>query len=325
VRRLGVAQRRADDRRVGGVSRSGRPGASAGRIALVLGSGGFRGPAHIGVLARLRELGVPVHAMIGCSVGSLVTAYYAAVGLPVEDLLEFAFGTGALGVLSHALALRFERRGTRFLGRWAEPVRRRLELLERHDFRNLHHGVQTIGFLMHDRRRGERIFAVTGRERGFSLSEAVRASSRLPFLFPPLVKQVDGLARRLVDGAFSAPSPVIHAVAAPISATHVIAVDLTGSRRRARHSELRRWKTLLGDRLAVVRPRTGPRLGLWGGARSTRAWFEAGRQAIGPAEAARLRAWLVPGAAAQPVPAAEAERAAPAVSPEADGVLGATD
>ena len=290
------------------------PGAArAGRIALVLGSGGFRGPAHIGVLARLGELGVPIHAMIGCSVGSLISAYYAAVGLPVEDLLEFAFGTSALAVLAHAVALRLHSRAPGLLGRLSEDVKRRLDLLGRSDFRTLHHGVEQIGFLMHDRRRGERIFAVTGRERGFSLSEAVRASSRLPLLFPPLRKEVEGLERSLVDGAFSAPSPVIHAVAAPVSATHVIVVDLTGSRRRARHSEIGRWQRLLQDRLMIFRPRPGPRIGLWGSARSVRAWYEAGKRAVGAAEAERLRAWVAPCAGMR------RERQAHPVAPERSG------
>ncbi|HEU4400651.1 MAG TPA: patatin-like phospholipase family protein [Candidatus Polarisedimenticolia bacterium] len=283
------------------------------RIALVLGSGGFRGPAHIGVLSRLKELRVPVHAMVGCSVGSLITAYHAAVGMPVEDLLEYAFRTDALGVLSHALSMRLGSRGGRFLERWERPVLRRLELLDRSDFRRLHHGVQKVGFLSYDQRRGERIFAVTGQERGFTLSEAVRASCRLPVLFPPLRKEVDGLERRLVDGALSAPSPVIHAVAAPISATHVIVVDLTGSRRRARGSELGRWQRLLGDRLVVLRPRAGIHLGLWGDSRSARAWYEAGRQGIGPSEAQRMRAWL--GAEAAPETPRTMEGGRPRVPP----------
>jgi len=262
------------------------------RIALVLGSGGFRGPAHVGVLSRLQELRIPVYAMVGCSVGSLIAAYYAAVGLTVDDLLGHALGTNALGVLSHSLSLWLGADRTRLLRRWAGPVRARLELLDRRDFRRLHHGVQMVGFLMHDLRRGERIFAVTGRERGFSLSEAVRASSRLPVLFPSLRKEVEGLERRLVDGAFSAPSPVIHAVAAPVSATHVIAVDLTGSRRRAQRSELGRWQALLGDRLMVLRPRPATSLASWGSALGARAWYESGRRIFGAAEVEQLRRWL---------------------------------
>ncbi len=262
------------------------------RIAVVLGSGGFRGPAHVGVLSRLHELRIPLYAMVGCSVGSLIAAYYAAVGLTVDDLLEHALETNALGVLAHALSLWLGPMRTRGLRRWTEPVRARLALLDQRDFRHLHHGVQKIGFLMHDRRRGERIFAVTGRERGFGLSEAVRASSRLPLVFPPLRKEVEGLERLLVDGAFSAPSPVIHAVAAPISASHVIAVDLTGSRRRAQRSELGRWQELLGDRLLVLRPRPRRSLAAWGSPTSARVWFEAGRRIVGASEADRLRRWM---------------------------------
>jgi len=274
------------------MTKNNRPTHGPRRIALVLGSGGFRGPAHVGVLSRLQELHIPVYAIVGCSVGSLIAAYYAAVGLTIDDLLGHALGTNALGVLSHSLSLWLGEKRTRLLRRWAGPVQARLALLDHHDFRRLHHGVQMIGFLMHDRRRGERIFAVTGRERGFSLSEAVRASSRLPIAFPPLRKEVDGLERRLIDGALSAPSPVIHAVAAPVSATHVIAVDLTGSRRRARGSELGRWQALLGDRLMVLRPRPLPTLAPWGSALGARAWYECGRRVVGAAEEDRLRRWL---------------------------------
>jgi NTE family protein len=271
--------------------KSGRPAIAGQRTAIVLGSGGFRGPAHVGVLARLEELRVPLDAMIGCSVGSLITAYYAAAGRTIDDLLRFALETNARRVLAHALALHSPRLGRGVVRRWAAPVQDLLAVLDGHDFRHLHHGVRMIGFLMHDQRRGERIFAVTGRERGFRLAEAVRASSRLPILFPPLRKEVDGLERVLVDGAFSAPSPVVHAVAAPVSATHVIAVDLSGSRRRARLSELDRWQTLLGDRLMVLRPRAARSIVGWGTVLGARAWYEAGRNAIGDAEIARLRHW----------------------------------
>ena len=273
------------------MTKSGRPATAGQRTAIVLGSGGFRGPAHVGVLSRLVELRVPLYAMVGCSVGSLITAYYAAAGRTVEQLLQFALETNAKRVLAHALSMRSERLGRRLVRRWAEPVHDLLAVLDGHDFRRLHHGVRMIGFLMHDRRRGERIFAVTGCERGFRLSEAVRASSRLPILFPPLRKEVDGLERVLVDGAFAAPSPVVHAVAAPVSATHVIAVDLSGSRRRARLSELDRWQTLLGDRLMVLRPRPESTLTGWGTILGARTWYEAGRDVIGESEVDRLRRW----------------------------------
>ena len=55
------------------------------RIGLVLSGGGARGAAHIGVLKVLQELRIPIHAIAGTSMGSLVGGGYAA-GLPAEEL-----------------------------------------------------------------------------------------------------------------------------------------------------------------------------------------------------------------------------------------------
>lgn len=46
-------------------------------VALVLGSGGFRGSAHIGVLEVLEEHNIPIHLIVGSSAGSFVGAMYA--------------------------------------------------------------------------------------------------------------------------------------------------------------------------------------------------------------------------------------------------------
>lgn len=50
------------------------------QIALVLGSGGARGYAHLGVLQVLRQAGVPVNLIVGASVGSIVGSLYADHG-----------------------------------------------------------------------------------------------------------------------------------------------------------------------------------------------------------------------------------------------------
>ncbi|MGK9452281.1 patatin-like phospholipase family protein [Acidithiobacillus caldus] len=42
-----------------------------GGIALVLGVGGARGLAHMGVLQALDELRIPVRAVVGASIGAL--------------------------------------------------------------------------------------------------------------------------------------------------------------------------------------------------------------------------------------------------------------
>ena len=55
------------------------------RLGLALGSGGARGWCHIGVLQRLREIGVEPDVVAGCSMGALVGAAWAAGRL---DALE---------------------------------------------------------------------------------------------------------------------------------------------------------------------------------------------------------------------------------------------
>lgn len=60
------------------------------KISLVLGSGGPRGWAHIGVIQELEARGHEIAAISGCSVGSLVGGVYAAGKLPefTEWLLQ---------------------------------------------------------------------------------------------------------------------------------------------------------------------------------------------------------------------------------------------
>jgi NTE family protein len=47
------------------------------RLALVLGGGGARGMAHIGVLEEFERVGIPIDLIVGCSAGSIVGALYA--------------------------------------------------------------------------------------------------------------------------------------------------------------------------------------------------------------------------------------------------------
>jgi NTE family protein len=69
---------------VGWASAAAAPAAGP-RIGLVLSGGGARGSAHIGVLKVLEELRIPIHAVAGTSMGSLVGGGYAA-GLTAEEL-----------------------------------------------------------------------------------------------------------------------------------------------------------------------------------------------------------------------------------------------
>ncbi|MEJ2256141.1 MAG: patatin-like phospholipase family protein, partial [Woeseiaceae bacterium] len=48
------------------------------RVGLVLGGGGARGAAHIGVLRELERLRVPIDAIAGTSMGAIVGGLYAS-------------------------------------------------------------------------------------------------------------------------------------------------------------------------------------------------------------------------------------------------------
>lgn len=47
------------------------------RVVLVLGSGGARGYAHLGVIRALEEAHIPIDAVVGASAGSIIAALYA--------------------------------------------------------------------------------------------------------------------------------------------------------------------------------------------------------------------------------------------------------
>lgn len=79
------------------------------KISLVLGSGGARGLAHIGVLRALEERGYSIRSISGCSMGALVGGAYAAGKLDAYEawarkidrrgifsLLDFSLGHGGL-------------------------------------------------------------------------------------------------------------------------------------------------------------------------------------------------------------------------------------
>jgi NTE family protein len=65
------------------------------RVALVLGSGGPRGYAHLGVIKVLEEAGVEVDLVVGSSVGALVGAFWA-FGYNADQLDQIAQSGGPL-------------------------------------------------------------------------------------------------------------------------------------------------------------------------------------------------------------------------------------
>jgi NTE family protein len=65
------------------------------RVALVLGSGGPRGYAHIGVMKVLEEAGIKYDLVVGSSVGSLIGAFWAD-GRDASEIDEIASSGGPL-------------------------------------------------------------------------------------------------------------------------------------------------------------------------------------------------------------------------------------
>jgi NTE family protein len=88
---------------------SAAPSVPTGRptVALVLGGGGLRGFAHVGVLRALEEAGIRPGIVVGTSAGSVVGAAYAsgmsaaqiesaALNLKVSSLLDFTWSSGGI-------------------------------------------------------------------------------------------------------------------------------------------------------------------------------------------------------------------------------------
>lgn len=179
------------------------------RVALVLGGGGARGFAHVGVLRVLEEARVPVELVVGTSVGSLVGALYAgrtnsyelealARGLDRDDFFDFSlapalFGTGL------ASGDRLER-----------FVRDRAGVERIEQLRIPFAAVAT------DLATGEAVVLRAG-----DVARAVRASSAIPGVFEPV--EQDG--RLLVDGGVARNLPV--GIARELGADVVIAVDVS--------------------------------------------------------------------------------------------------
>ncbi len=206
-----------------------------GRVALVLSGGGAKGMAHVGAIAALEARGIRPDLIVGTSMGAVVGALYASG----HDARE-------LDSLARVLPLAEAFRGYRpdppavFAARppltvWAEeggrlqlqastvsvPLINRLlvtELLAANlaagsDFDRLPIPFRAVAA---DLLTG----AVVVFRRG-GLAEAVRASSSIPIVFPPVM--IDG--RPLVDGGIAANVPV--AVARAEGAARVIVVDVS--------------------------------------------------------------------------------------------------
>jgi NTE family protein len=264
------------------IGRSGREDAgSALRVGVVLSGGGLRGAGHVGVLQQLVAHEIPIHVIVGSSAGAIIAAYYAAVGLTLDELIGDAEGFRGRHLLLHSLNVRLQHRLDRVLKRFSGLIPARLEQLEHASFDRLHHGVRAIGIVCHDRKSGRPCYFGTGCEQGVRVSDVVRASASIPYLFPSI--RVDCGRERLLltDGGVSDCLPIAFASRPPLSATHLIVSDCRWLAAHAPDSD---------DRLVYVRPRLFTTGTLW--APSTlRAAVRQGAAAVTDEILERLRGW----------------------------------
>lgn len=209
-----------------GISRSHQSGAdSTVRVAVVLSGGGLRGAGHIGVLQQLVAHGIPIDIIVGSSAGAVVAAYYAAVGLTLDELICDAREFRGRHLLAHSLNVHLGHRLNRLLSGASGLIPTRLEQLECATFDRLYHGIRGLGVVCHDLKSGGPRYFSTGCDRGVSVSDVVRASASIPYLFPSVPVQCDEERLRLTDGGISDCLPIAFAQRPPLSATHVIVSD----------------------------------------------------------------------------------------------------
>ena len=171
----------------------GKPRRKAHKIALVLGGGGLKGFAHIGVFRALNEMGIVPPVVAGTSIGALIGAAYAR-GMPISEMADRAralqrrdlFRLNRMGMLlerQHSPAIYLE-----------EPLRNVVKAVsteKRFDQLKTTLLVNTV-----DISRGTQLVWGLPGLRHVSVADAVYASCALPGFYPP--GNIDG--RLCVDG-----------------------------------------------------------------------------------------------------------------------------
>ena len=193
----------------------------------MLSGGGLRGASHVGVLQQLIENDVTIDVIVGSSAGAVIAAYYAAVGLTVDELIRDAARFRGRHLLAHSLNVRLHGRLAGALTWLSGVIPYRLAQLEHASFERLHHGLRGIGVVCHDVLSGRPCYFATGQHRGVRLGDVVRASASIPYLFPPIAVECldDRTTLHLTDGGLSDCLPVAFARRPPLGATHLVVSD----------------------------------------------------------------------------------------------------
>jgi len=173
-------------------------------VALVLGGGGIRGFAHLGVLRALEEAGVQPDIVVGTSAGAVVGAAYAS-GLSPAQIESIAQNVKLSSLVDLTFSSSGLMRGDR-IAQWIDDITSGLPI-ERFPRR--------FAAVATDLRSGQAVIIDRG-----SPGAAVQASAAVPGVNVPLAYQ----GGHLVDGGVASLVPVRFARA--MGADFVIAVDI---------------------------------------------------------------------------------------------------
>ncbi|MGA8014907.1 MAG: patatin-like phospholipase family protein [Candidatus Dormiibacterota bacterium] len=187
---------------------------------LVLGGGGGRGAAQLGILRALAERGIQPDAFVGTSVGGLNAAVAAALPLPeAVDALEMIWASPQTRAVFRRRPLRvlvnqaMRRPWLRSDGVIADLVDFAMTCISAWSFEALRRPLRII---VTDLASGEPVVISRG-----PLRDALRASCAIPLVFPP-VRLGD---RLYVDGGVTDNCSL--ATAASMHPAQILAVDLT--------------------------------------------------------------------------------------------------
>ena len=177
-------------------------------ISLVLGSGGARGHAHIGVIRAIEERGVEIRNIAGTSMGAVIGGIYAA-----DKLDTYVDWANRLGKNDVVKLLDFSFTWTSiFKGERIIEVLR--ELIGDCQIEDLDRGFTAVATSLDDQRE---IWLTSG-----PLFRAIRASTAVPGVFAPV--ELNGMV--LVDGGLVNPIPIAPTLTDSTDLT--IAVNLSG-------------------------------------------------------------------------------------------------
>src|SRR5512138_43131 len=177
-------------------------------VSLVLGSGGARGLAHIGVIQWLTENGYVIRSIAGASIGALVGGIYAADKL--EIYAEWVLALERM----HVLRLLDPTIGSPGLFKGERVIGVLRDLIGDRVIEDLPISFTAVATDLDSR---QEVWLRSG-----NLFDAIRASMATPLVFTP-VRHGD---RTLVDGAVVNPVPIAATLDDATDLT--IAVDLSG-------------------------------------------------------------------------------------------------